>query len=219
MLLFITPAALILNTLLSQCCFLSFTVDKMSVAVLTAIMVTVAMTANSLPCEDTSPPSQYKEFIKRHILQDIFDRSLPIEWERWVKKWIVPSLILYDYVNIIYRQQQNNNIIIIIIRFLKRKGLWCRTSLQSFIESSDQVNIEGICSQNGRRLINTQDNLCISSSVILVYDIQFLYGCNLNVIQKHKPVIVACNNVKNRCRPVHFEKYKKQTPSTTPCSN
>lgn len=37
---------------------------------------------HSLPCQDRSSRSQYDEFIRRHILQDEFNRSLPKEWEK-----------------------------------------------------------------------------------------------------------------------------------------
>ena len=38
-----------------------------------------------------------------------------------------------------------------------------------------------------------------------------------DVRESNHRVIVACDNVDNRCRPVHYEKYKNQTPDNIAC--
>lgn len=108
-------------------------------------------------------------------------------------------------------------------RYLKEHHLWCRTSVQSFIEN-DVQDVNMICSNDGRRLTETvtyAGNLCISNSNMLIYDVTFKKtnsGCDINVASNQRPVIVACNKVGNRCLPVHFQKYEHQTPSNMPCS-
>ncbi|CAK6975570.1 uncharacterized protein LOC126404539 [Scomber scombrus] len=96
-------------------------------------------------------------------------------------------------------------------------NLRCRERKQSFIEQADLGQVQGICSSAGRFL---RDNLCISRSTMLVYDvISDMNTCNiLSVTPSRHYVIVACYNVENICRPTHYEPYnKKDKPGNKPC--
>lgn len=141
------------------------------------------------PCYNKSSEYKYNKFVKNHILHDSFDRNSLDAWKR----------------------------------YLKKEGLWCRTPVQSFISDSEW-NVDRICSSDGHRLADSvtyAGNLCISNSEMLIYDVTIRKtnkGRKMNVTRAQRPVIVACDNVGNKCLPVHFQKYEHQTPSDIPCN-
>ncbi|XP_054483014.1 uncharacterized protein LOC129115790 [Anoplopoma fimbria] len=93
----------------------------------------------------------------------------------------------------------------------------CATTTQSFLEN--QRRVEKICNGKGHPISNN-GNLCISDSRMQVYDLIINNNCKVTSISDAmKPVIVACNIVGNRCRPVHFEGYINQRPipNAGPC--
>ncbi|CAI5671844.1 unnamed protein product [Oreochromis niloticus] len=109
-------------------------------------------------------------------------------------------------------------------RYLKKEHLWCRTTVQSFLNKSDLENVIRICSRDGRRLSKTDNyagNLCISNSEMLIYEVistKSNNDCKITVGPTKRVVIVACNKVGNQCLPVHFQKYEHQRASNIPCS-
>ncbi|CAI5671845.1 unnamed protein product [Oreochromis niloticus] len=84
-------------------------------------------------------------------------------------------------------------------RYLKKEHLWCRTTVQSFLNKSDLENVNRICSRDGRRLSKTDNyagNLCISNSEMLIYDIASRKrnkDCKIKIGARKRVVIVACN--------------------------
>ncbi|XP_054483463.1 uncharacterized protein LOC129116766 [Anoplopoma fimbria] len=134
------------------------------------------------PCQSYNNNNNADEFVKRHIVKKIFDRTSKTEWERYI-----------------------------------RANQICATTTQSFLE--DQTSVEKICNGKGHPISNNGD-LCISDSHMRVYELKVKNNCKVTRISDAmKPVIVACNIVGNRCRPVHFERYINQRPipRSRPC--
>lgn len=106
--------------------------------------------------------------------------------------------------------------LILLHRYLQSQNLCGREPKQSFINAS-QTEVDKICSKDGRRK-NT--NLCMSSYPMDVYVISSTLGkvCSVQSILKQSEfVTVACDNVENPCRPVHFDKDADQLPGRRSC--
>lgn len=108
-------------------------------------------------------------------------------------------------------------------RYLVKKGLCGRTPVQSFINAAAS-QVDQICRGGGRQVRGATGgtgNLCISNSVLTVYDVcSNMSGsvCKVSSAKRrqHK-VVVACDKVENICRPVHYERYNNQQPGNVVC--
>lgn len=104
-------------------------------------------------------------------------------------------------------------------RYLVKQGLCGRTNPQSFINAG--VNeVDQVC-RTGKRKAD-DGNLCISASEMEVYDVisyETNKKCSVTKVtgSNHK-VVLACNNVSNRCLPVHYEKWNNQKADRVNCS-
>lgn len=107
--------------------------------------------------------------------------------------------------------------LILLHRYLQSQNLCGREPKQSFI-NAPQTEVDKICSKDGRR---KELNLCMSKNPMDVYVIssQFVgQVCSVQLILKQSQfVTVACDNVENLCRPVHFDKYADQLPGKRSC--
>ncbi|KAL4618267.1 hypothetical protein GN956_G20692 [Arapaima gigas] len=128
----------------------------------------------------------YKRFLDRHVITEPFDRNNAEKWEE----------------------------------YLTEKKLCGRVLIQSFME--DERLVEDICNCSGRRLMIPQnplnnENYCISENKIDVFDVQShntTRGCQVeHVTKRYGYVIVACDKIRNRCLPVHYEQYQNEEPN------
>ncbi len=95
--------------------------------------------------------------------------------------------------------------LILFCRYLRQNGL-CDRPRQTFMESRDQYHVEQICQGHGWR-DHSHGNLCISNSLIWIYDLTVDNNCQIQKLDlTTKYVVVACDVVDNVCRPVHFER-------------
>ncbi|XP_056884668.1 uncharacterized protein LOC130523409 [Takifugu flavidus] len=139
-----------------------------------------------VPCQDKSSQRNYNEFVQRHVLKEIFNRTDKQQWSR----------------------------------YLLEKNLCGRTRVQSFIDA-DENQVSQVCRTSGKRVVDGR-NLCISTSNMRVYDVQSRKTSKKCTVTKvtgsnHK-VVLACNKVSNKCRPVHYEKWTNQKPENVNCS-
>ncbi|KAM9717383.1 uncharacterized protein ACNS7B_021053 [Menidia menidia] len=158
----------------------------MNVAILITVMSTLALALildgagayNSDPCQRNYDNNAYNNFVRKHILQESFDRRSKSEWEGYID----------------------------------RRGL-CDRPYQTFIRSQDKRRVERICNGGGRQRSN---NLCTSTTSIRVYDISVRPNdCKVTNIQTNRRYpVVACDNVANQCRPVHYERSDYNSPGT-----
>lgn len=91
----------------------------------------------------------------------------------------------------------------------------CDRPSQSFIRNKDSERVLSICNGFGRELCPYHSNLCISNFKILVYHVKVSRDrrCKIKYLKpKTEYVIVACDNIGNRCLPVHYEKYYDENP-------
>lgn len=107
--------------------------------------------------------------------------------------------------------------------YLDAKKLCGRIPVQSFIDA-DQAQVDQICSRNGWRIkgaAGSKGNLCISQSTMMVYDVESgkLGGkCSIgDVYWRNDAVVVACDKVEGKCRPVHYEPYMNQEKDIHTC--
>ncbi|KAK2862912.1 hypothetical protein Q5P01_002445 [Channa striata] len=101
-------------------------------------------------------------------------------------------------------------------RYLKSENLCGRAPVQSFIDASEN-EVKNICSRSGLYLYN---NLCMSQKRMTIYEVHSTNNsvCTVESVKKITQfVIVACNKVRNQCRPVHFQEYSHQKPTKHPC--
>lgn len=100
-------------------------------------------------------------------------------------------------------------------RYLNETGL-CNRRFQSFIRKREQMSVVSVCNGHGRPLSGSYPgNLCISDSRMLVYHVKVSRDgrCKIEYLaSKNESVIVACDKIVNRCRPVHLEGYRGQKP-------
>ncbi|XP_059211447.1 hemopexin-like isoform X1 [Centropristis striata] len=88
----------------------------------------------------------------------------------------------------------------------------CNRPVQTFIEQSDQGNVEQICTGSGYQVLHGR-NLCISSGTFLLYDLTVDNNCIVQTLTHGtRPVVVACDKIVNQCRPSHFQRYANQSP-------
>lgn len=140
------------------------------------------------------------------------DKSTQLQSDEFVRRHIIPNT---------HRFQRDDNEA--WAQYLGNQGLCGRVSVQTFIETGQDVN--GICGNNGRRLNNAQKythNLCISISTMQVYNVKSQKTNNVctvsSVTSGHSHVTVACNKIGNVCHPVHYESDQGQTPDNVPCN-
>ncbi|XP_049923776.1 uncharacterized protein LOC126404539 [Epinephelus moara] len=154
--------------------------DKMNIILLIAVMLTLSVVdGNNQPCLWNPNNNAYNQFVRRHIIQEPFNRLSWVDWQNYIR-----------------RHRLRNR------------------PRQSFIEGRDVGRVRYICNGGGYPILPPQPgNLCMSSSTLLVYDLTVNNnGRVTSLMQKQKKVIVACDKVVNRCRPVHFERYRGQRP-------
>lgn len=101
-------------------------------------------------------------------------------------------------------------------RYLSRNDLCKRSNPQTFMEERDWRNVLSICKDRGRQLHPGRSNLCISDSLIWVYQVYKGWGCKVVHLKTYpQHVIVACDKIGNQCLPVHYQRYKGQKPRAT----
>ncbi|XP_029931563.1 uncharacterized protein LOC115376211 [Myripristis murdjan] len=137
------------------------------------------------PCEMKNNESAYREFSRKHLLTESFDTKSKPAWKK----------------------------------YLTKKGLCKRTEVQSFLNSRDCRKVKGICNGHGTRKqipYNLNENICISDTKMTVYDVKVNMSSKLCTVikaeQRKGYVMVACDEVGNRCRPVHYQRYNGETP-------
>ena len=118
-----------------------------------------------------------------------------------------------------------SEILIPLYRYLEEERICGERPNQALIDTT-QKDIKQVCTRRGWRLQGTSSgdkgNLCISKSSQSMYIVQSnnLNGCTVtNVKPLSQKVVLACNNVENRCLPVHLEPYSGQQPIDTDCSH
>lgn len=101
-------------------------------------------------------------------------------------------------------------------RYLVKKGLCGRVPVQSFINATE-ARVVKVCGTAGSRVVGG-GNLCISKSEILIYDVESVCFVK-NVTVRHHKVVLACDKVGKKFRPVHYEKFQSQRARDENCSN
>lgn len=87
--------------------------------------------------------------------------------------------------------------------FIKKIGT-CNRTTQSFIPFDRKEQVNNVCSPSGGKAYDR--NLCISKQTFFFTTVSLDNNCVVKrVINERKHLILACNNVDNLCRPVHFE--------------
>ncbi|CAJ1051852.1 seminal ribonuclease-like [Xyrichtys novacula] len=106
-------------------------------------------------------------------------------------------------------------------RYLRNNNLCGRVPTQSFIDA-EEADVRRICSYSGRRVNNApqaQGDFCMSNAIMRLYDVDSDKRCNIwRLAAVNHYVIVRCAQVDGTCLPIHFERFRNQKPSKTPCT-
>ncbi|XDV24290.1 hypothetical protein PO909_028508, partial [Leuciscus waleckii] len=88
--------------------------------------------------------------------------------------------------------------------FIDRIDTWHR-GIQSFFPEAEHRNVLGVCSTGGKIYPNTV-NLCISKKKISFYNVYVNYRKQVKRVKPmYQYVILGCEKIVNKCRPIHFE--------------
>lgn len=89
-------------------------------------------------------------------------------------------------------------------RFIEKHRL-CHRPTQSFLRPEDKHQVLDVCSSTGGRVL--RDNLCISGQKFSFITVRLdTHHCLISsVIKETKHLILACDDISNVCRPVHFQ--------------
>ncbi|KAI5618309.1 hypothetical protein C0J50_22291 [Silurus asotus] len=81
----------------------------------------------------------------------------------------------------------------------------CNRRVQSFIPHNQKQPVENICSSGGKTFSNQRD-LCVSKQEFNFTTVSVNNNCIVTrVISETKYLLLACNEIRGRCLPVHFE--------------
>ena len=91
---------------------------------------------------------------------------------------------------------------------LDGKPLCGRVKTQSFINESAE-NVHQVCDKCVHQRRNVKSNLCMSQDTMTVYDVKSTLNdgvCKVTVVTCTKrQVVLACDVVEGKCRPVHYD--------------
>ncbi|KAL7875283.1 hypothetical protein SRHO_G00062530 [Serrasalmus rhombeus] len=82
-----------------------------------------------------------------------------------------------------------------------------KRGIKSFLDKSEAKQVENVCSPSGGKLFEKGKNLCISNQAFSFIEVHWDNNCNVwDVSSVTQHIILACDKIKNKCLPVHFEK-------------
>ncbi|KAL7886452.1 hypothetical protein AOLI_G00041730 [Acnodon oligacanthus] len=97
----------------------------------------------------------------------------------------------------------------------------CDRLVQSFLPFSDKHRVDNVCSSSGGK--THHDNMCISTQEFGFTTVHLGNNCIVKqVTPERKHIILACDEVKGDCLPVHFKANRnnvKPKPKSPDCKN
>ncbi|XP_062393881.1 uncharacterized protein LOC134082248 [Sardina pilchardus] len=88
-------------------------------------------------------------------------------------------------------------------RFIRQHKL-CKRPTQSFLRPQDEQQVLEVCSAAGGRAL--ENNLCISGQEFSFTTVRTHRDCTIKQVKAEtKHIILACDEIQGRCRPIHFQ--------------
>ncbi|XP_037392734.1 uncharacterized protein LOC119263057 isoform X1 [Pygocentrus nattereri] len=82
-----------------------------------------------------------------------------------------------------------------------------KSGIKSFLDNSEKNQVEDVCSPSGGKLFERHTNLCISKQAFCFIEVRWDDNCEVwKVSNVTQHIILACDEIRRKCLPVHFEK-------------
>ncbi|XP_036435908.1 uncharacterized protein LOC118814416 [Colossoma macropomum] len=94
------------------------------------------------------------------------------------------------------------------IKHIKDPAICYKTyRIKSFLDESVAKQVEKVCSPSGGKLFERGKNLCISNKAFNFIEVRWNENCEAwKVSNVTQHIILACDEIDQKCLPVHFEK-------------